>query len=82
MLSWRKLPTQSEIIARIHKFILNLDTDGSTAVQIAQSKGKHAVRFEDVMYGEDTVPMLLRYDQPIKRQVVRDRVSQRQWTTS
>ncbi|KAM0806152.1 hypothetical protein BDR22DRAFT_883881 [Usnea florida] len=57
----------------MHDCILNLDKDGSTDIQIAESKGIHAVRFEDVTYGNETVPMLVRYNQPMRRHVVRDR---------
>ena len=78
VLSWRKLPSQSEVIAKLHDFMLNLDKDGFSDSQIAEANGIHAVRFEDVQYGDETVAMLVRYNQPMRRHVVRDRVSQRQ----
>ena len=60
ILSWQKLPSQSEVMASIHNFILNLDKDDSTNIQITDSRAIKAARFEDITYDNEIVAILVR----------------------
>ena len=77
-LSWRTLPTPGDIQSKIHSFLLNFDANGCEWIEVAASTGKLAVRLEKVQWDEDTADVLVRYNQPIKKQLPSDKVCRRQ----
>ena len=57
------------MLTEICTFLLSLDTEILEKVKIADSRGVNIVRWEDVTYHDKTAAILVRYDQPWKRQL-------------
>lgn len=75
VLSWRTLPTPTEILTRIQTFLLNIDANGEETIQIADTTAANAVRWLDVTNADVTHLILVRYSQPVMRQLPASRVS-------
>lgn len=71
-LNWRILLTRSEVLERLHRWLIQGDLDAELEVEVASSASKLSMALETVLDhhpGAANTPRLIRYPNPMKKKM-------------